>query len=87
MEDLKVTNYDNLKDLSLFVKEHERAKKMIQEIDRFYVSFLKSKLICLSNIDQWPGELFRMKERKRCCIPFMFGSQLIKQYWTDPETL
>ncbi len=85
MEELKVTNYDNLKDLSLFVKEHERAKKMIQEIDRFYVSFLKSKLICLSNLDQWPGELFRRKETKTSIIPFIFNSPILTQYWTDPE--
>lgn len=84
MKDLKVTNYDNLKDLSLFVKEHERAKKMIQEIDRFYVSFLKSKLICLSNLDQWPGELFSRKEIKTSSIPLIFNSYCT-QYWTDPE--
>ena len=85
MKDLKVTNYDNLKDLSLFVKEHERAKKMIQEIDRFYVSFLKSKLICLSNLDQWPGELFSRKEIKTSVIPFDFNAPILTQYWTDPE--
>lgn len=86
MENLKVTNYDNLKDLSLFVKDHERAKKMIQEIDRFYVSFLKSKLICLSNLDQWPGELFRKKETKSSTISLVFHSQCLAQYWTDPES-
>lgn len=46
----QLTDYDNLKDLSQFVKEYERAKALIAKCNEFYQSFLYSKLIPLSSL-------------------------------------
>ena len=45
MERLKITNYDNFKDSSVFINEHFEAERRMEEIRRFFQSFYMSKLI------------------------------------------
>lgn len=59
---LVVTNYNNFKDLSYFIGQHKQALRMIEEVDNFYLSFLKSKLIHSYEISRWPGNLISCKE-------------------------
>lgn len=42
---LRVTNYDNFKDASLFIEEYFEAEKRMKEIRDFFQSFYMSKLI------------------------------------------
>lgn len=46
----QLADYDNLKNLSQFVKEYEKAKALIAKCNEFYQSFLYSKLIPLSKL-------------------------------------
>lgn len=45
MEKLKITNYDNFKDASVFIKQYFEAEKRMKEIKDFFQSFYMSKLI------------------------------------------
>lgn len=54
-QNLVITNYDNFKDLSYFIEQHNKALEMIKEVENFYLSFLKSKLIYSYDIDKYPG--------------------------------
>ena len=54
-QNLVITNYDNFKDLSYFIGQHNKALEMIKEVENFYLSFLKSKLIYSYDIDKYPG--------------------------------
>lgn len=54
-QNLVITNYDNFKDLSYFISQHNKALEMIKEVENFYLSFLKSKLIYSYDIDKYPG--------------------------------
>lgn len=84
---LRATNYDNFKDLSYFVSEHERAKKMMEEIDKFYVSFLKSKLICASKFDSWPGKMFKRFEESKKTLPLIPISDKSEMVWNSTKSL
>lgn len=59
---LRVTNYNNFKDLSYFVAQHKKALGMMEEVQNFYLSFLKSKLIHSYEISAWPGKLITRKK-------------------------
>ncbi len=61
MTDLVITNYDNFKDLSYFVNQHEKALGIMNEVTEFYLSFLKSKLICNYEIEHFPGKVILEK--------------------------
>ena len=61
MTDLVITNYDNFKDLSYFVNQHEKALGIMSEVTEFYLSFLKSKLICNYEIEHFPGKVILEK--------------------------
>lgn len=63
MTDLVITNYDNFKDLSYFVNQHEKALGIMSEVTEFYLSFLKSKLICNYEIEHFPGKVILEKFR------------------------
>ena len=54
---LVITNYDNFKDLSYFISQHKKALEMMGEVRNFYLSFLKSKLICNYEIEHFPGKV------------------------------
>jgi len=54
-QNLVIINYDNFKDLSYFIGQHNKALEMIKEVENFYLSFLKSKLIYSYDIDKYPG--------------------------------
>lgn len=54
-QNLVITNYNNFKDLSYFIGQHNKALEMIKEVENFYLSFLKSKLIYSYDIDKYPG--------------------------------
>lgn len=45
MEKLRITNYDNFKDASVFIKEYFEAERRMKEINDFFQSFYMSKLI------------------------------------------
>jgi len=60
-EGLVVTNYNNFKDLSYFIGQHKQALRMMEEVNNFYLSFLKSKLIHSYEISRWPGNLISCK--------------------------
>jgi len=45
MNKLKITNYDNFKDASVFIREYFEAEKRMKEISDFFQSFYMSKLI------------------------------------------
>lgn len=69
-DNLVITNYDNFKDLSYFIGQHHKAEEMMKEVTDFYISFLKSKLICNHEIDLFPGKVIGecfhdMTEKKR----------------------
>ena len=57
MSNLVITNYDNFKDLSYFIGQHKKALEMMDEVQNFYLSFLKSKLIHSYEIDTYPGKV------------------------------
>jgi len=61
MTNLVITNYDNFKDLSYFVNQHEKALGIMNEVTEFYLSFLKSKLICNYEIEHFPGKVILEK--------------------------
>ena len=61
MTDLVITNYDNFKDLSYFIGEHQKALNILDEVQKFYLSFLKSKLISNHDLDRYPGKLIIQK--------------------------
>ena len=56
-DNLVITNYDNFKDLSYFIGQHRKALEILNEVKKFYLSFLKSKLISNYEIDRYPGKL------------------------------
>lgn len=56
-KNLVITNYDNFKDLSYFIGQHKKALEMIEEVQNFYVSFLKSKLVHSYELDAYPGKI------------------------------
>lgn len=56
---LVITNYDNFKDLSYFIGQHHKAEEMMKEVTDFYISFLKSKLLCNHEIDLYPGKVIK----------------------------
>lgn len=39
------TDYDNMRNLKFFINQHKKALEMIDEVNSFYNSFIKSKLI------------------------------------------
>ena len=43
--DFIITNYDNFKDASLFIKQYFEAEKRMKDIQNFFQSFYMSKLI------------------------------------------
>jgi hypothetical protein len=45
MEKLKITNYDNFKDASVFIREYFEAERRMKEICDFFQSFYMSKLV------------------------------------------
>jgi len=47
---LVVTNYDNFKDASVFIKEYFEAEKRMKEISDFFQSFYMSKLILSEDV-------------------------------------
>jgi hypothetical protein len=59
MGSLEIKNYDNFKDLSYFIGQHKKALGMMDEVQNFYLSFLKSKLVNPNAISKWPGKLIR----------------------------
>lgn len=59
---LRVTNYNNFKDLSYFISQHKKALGMMDEVQNFYLSFLKSKLVHSYEISKWPGKLIRTRD-------------------------
>ena len=59
MNELTITNYDNFKDLSFFVDEHEKAMKILENVNNFYLSFLKSNLLYCRDIDKYPGNILK----------------------------
>lgn len=61
-KNLRVTDYSNFKDLSYFVDQHKKALGMMEEVQNFYLSFLKSKLIHSYEITSWPGKLITRKK-------------------------
>jgi hypothetical protein len=65
-DNLVITNYDNFKDLSYFIGQHHKAEEMMKEVTDFYISFLKSKLICNHEIDLFPGKVIgeRFRDKK-----------------------
>lgn len=70
MNELTITNYDNFKDLSFFVNEHEKAIKILENVNNFYLSFLKSKLFYCRDIDKYPGNLIKCEQRKEIYLSF-----------------
>lgn len=60
-DNLVITNYDNFKDLSYFVNQHEKALGIMNKVTEFYLSFLKSKLICNYEIEHFPGKVILEK--------------------------
>ena len=50
MEKLRITNYDNFKDASVFIKEYFEAEKRMKEINDFFQSFYMSKLILSEDV-------------------------------------
>ena len=62
---LRVTNYNNFKDLSYFISQHKKALGMIDEVQNFYLSFLKSKLVHSYEISKWPGKLIHTRDVTR----------------------
>lgn len=56
-DNLVITNYDNFKDLSYFIGQYHKAEEMMKEVTDFYISFLKSKLICNHEINLYPGKV------------------------------
>ena len=67
-KNLRVTNYSNFKDLSYFVDQHKKALRMMEEVQNFYLSFLKSKLIHSYEISSWPGKLVTKKKVDKVLI-------------------
>lgn len=57
MTDLVITNYDNFKDLSYFIGQHKKASEIMKEVNDFYISFLKSKLVYNYDIDKFQGKV------------------------------
>jgi len=57
MTDLVITNYDNFKDLSYFISQHKKASEIMEEVNNFYLSFLKSKLVYNYDIDKFRGKV------------------------------
>lgn len=39
------TDYDNMRNLKFFINQHKKALEMIDEVNNFYKSFIKSKLV------------------------------------------
>ena len=66
MTDLVITNYDNFKDLSYFIGQHKKASEIMEEVNNFYLSFLKSKLVYNYDIDKFQGKVIveRFKDKK-----------------------
>lgn len=58
-KNLVITNYDNFKDLSYFIGQHKIALGMLDEIEKFYLAFLKSKLIYSLDISKFPGKIIK----------------------------
>ena len=79
MNELTITNYDNFKDLSFFVDEHEKAIKILENVNNFYLSFLKSKLLYCRDFDKYPGNLIKCNYRKEIFLSFY--------PYKDPSTL
>lgn len=50
MEKLRITNYDNFKDASVFIKEYFEAERRMKEISNFFQSFYMSKLILSEDV-------------------------------------
>lgn len=56
-KNLDITNYDNFKDLSYFITQHKKALGMLDEIEKFYLAFLNSKVIRVKDIANYPGKV------------------------------
>ena len=54
---LDIRNYDNFKDLSYFIGQYNKALEMMKEVEDFYLSFLKSKLVHSYELDTYPGKI------------------------------
>ena len=67
-KNLRVTDYSNFKDLSYFVDQHKKALRMMEEVQNFYLSFLKSKLVHSYEISSWPGKLVTKKKVDKVLI-------------------
>jgi len=65
MTNLVITNYDNFKDLSYFIDQHKKASKIMEEVNNFYLSFLKSKLVYNYDIDKFQGKVIIEKFKNR----------------------
>ena len=74
MTDLVITNYDNFKDLSYFISQHKKASEIMEEVNNFYLSFLKSKLVYNYDIDKFQGKV--IVERYREHLGTIEGIQL-----------
>lgn len=44
------TDYDNFKNLKFFIEQHKKATKMLEEVDEFYDSFIKSKILTIKQL-------------------------------------
>lgn len=64
MRNLEIKNYENFKDLSYFIGQHKKALGMMDEVQNFYLSFLKSKLVNPNAISKWPGKLIHKRTVK-----------------------
>lgn len=51
-QDIKLTktDYDNFKNLKFFIEQHKKATQMIKEVDAFYGSFIKSKILTIKQL-------------------------------------
>lgn len=51
-QDIKLVNtdYDNFKNLKFFIEQHKKATQMIEEVNAFYGSFIKSKILTIKQL-------------------------------------
>lgn len=49
---LVVTNYDNFANASFFIDQYYKAKDMLEEVDKFFKSFIMSRLIAIEDLNK-----------------------------------
>ena len=49
---LVVTNYDNFANASFFIDQYYKAKDMLEEVDKFFKSFIMSRLISIEDLNK-----------------------------------